>query len=114
MTVAPAFTFQDWMRALMERRRLAARGDGSTGPLCLERGGVWSARLHGGEHLTLTCTDGQLWLTCEGDSRDVVLGPGHTVHVDVPGHVVVQALRAARLHVSTSAAQHHAAETHTP
>ncbi|QSQ28523.1 DUF2917 domain-containing protein [Pyxidicoccus parkwayensis] len=84
------------MRALAEWLRPGARGDGSEGPLCLELGATWSAHLHGGQHLALTCADGQLWLTREGDARDYVLGPGDTVQVDAPGHVVVQALRAAR------------------
>jgi hypothetical protein len=97
MTVTPTFTVHDWMRALAEQLRPGARGDGSAGPLCLARGAMWSTHLHGGEHLALTCVDGQLWLTCEGDARDYVLGAGDTVHVDAPGHVVVQALRPASL-----------------
>lgn len=96
MTVTPAFTIHDWMRALAERLRPGTRGDGSTGPRCLARGAMWSAHLHGGEHLALTCAEGQLWLTCEGDARDYVLGPGDSVHMDASGHVVVQALRSAR------------------
>jgi hypothetical protein len=46
--------------------------------------------------LTLTCHEGWIWLTREGDAKDHVLTAGRSVRLDGPGLVVVQALRTAR------------------
>ena len=100
MTVTLPFTLHGWMRALAERLRPGARWEGAAGPVWLERGATWSVRAHAGAPLVLTCGDGQLWLTCEGDARDYVLGPGDTVRLEAAGHVVVQALRPARVFLS--------------
>lgn len=96
MAVTRTFTFHDWLRALAERLRPAPHRDGSEAPVWLARGAMWSTHTHGGERWVLTCGNGQLWLTCEGDATDYVLGPGDTVRLDAPGLVVVQALRPAR------------------
>ncbi|WP_164012539.1 DUF2917 domain-containing protein [Pyxidicoccus trucidator] len=99
MAATLTFTFHDWLRALAEWLRPGAHRNGSEERVLLERGATWGMHTHGGEHLALTCDDGQLWLTCEGDSRDYVLGPGHTVRLKAPGHVVVQALRLTRFNL---------------
>jgi DUF2917 family protein len=52
--------------------------------------------------LRLTCHEGLLWLTREGDSRDEVVKAGGSVRLDGPGLVVVQALRSARFGSSES------------
>ena len=90
----------EWLRALAEWLRPGARRSGPEESVSLAQGGTWSVHLHGGENLALTCGEGLLWLTLEGDSRDYVLSPGHTLPLE-PGHVVVQALRAARFRLAT-------------
>lgn len=40
---------------------------------------------------------GRVWITQEGDRRDVFAGPGDTFHVDRPGLVLVEALEHASL-----------------
>ncbi|NMO18373.1 DUF2917 domain-containing protein [Pyxidicoccus fallax] len=100
MTLTLPITFHDWLRLLARRRRTGAPGDGGAGPVWLERGAMWSLRAHPHEALALTCGDGQLWLTCEGDARDYVLGPGDTVRLEAAGHVVAQALKPTRFRVS--------------
>ncbi|MBL0698772.1 DUF2917 domain-containing protein [Comamonas sp. JC664] len=87
---------RDWMRTVRRRRGFDAEPARSTGPVGLPRGGVWSVRPHGREALELTCTEGELWLTYEGDPRDYVLRPGDRTWLERAGHVVVQALRASR------------------
>lgn len=68
----------------------------------LDEGTVWSRRLRKGG-LRLTCCEGRLWLTREGDARDTVLEAGDSVRLDGPGLVVVQALRPARFSASEDA-----------
>jgi len=96
MAVTLTFTFHDSLRAVAARMRTRPRWDGSEAPVSLARGALWSTHTRGGEPLVLTCGNGQLWLTCEGDARDYVLGPGDTLRLEAPGHWVVQALRPAR------------------
>jgi ferric-dicitrate binding protein FerR (iron transport regulator) len=61
----------------------------------LDEGAVWSCHLRTGG-LRLTCREGVLWLTHEGDPEDTVVEAGSSVRLDGPGLVVVQALRRAR------------------
>lgn len=79
------------------------RGD-SEGPeqVVLDEGAVWSLRLRTGGGLRLTCREGLLWLTREGDPSDKVVQAGGSVWLDGPGLVVVQALRPARFGPSES------------
>lgn len=50
-----------------------------------------------GRGLVLLCLDGHLWLTQEGDTRDIVLDPGQTARIERDGLTIVQALSHARL-----------------
>ncbi|WP_205507415.1 DUF2917 domain-containing protein [Myxococcus vastator] len=86
----------DWMRKVTKRRRRAPRPALNTGPVQLAQGTPWSVRTRGDEPLMLTCAEGTLWLTREGDARDYVLWPGDTLRLEHAGHVVVQALRPSR------------------
>lgn len=61
----------------------------------LPRGGM--RRITDGRGLRLLCLDGRLWLTQQGDARDIVLEPGQTARVERDGLTIVQALRDARL-----------------
>jgi hypothetical protein len=64
------------------------------GTVTLARGEVWSRRVRSCG-FTLTCHEGWVWLTREGDAEDHVLAAGDSVQLDQPGLVVVQALRSA-------------------
>jgi len=74
---------------------LPARCPMGHGPVTLARGAVWSRRVRSCG-FTLTCHEGWVWLTREGDAEDHVLAAGDSVVLDQPGLVVVQALRPAR------------------
>jgi hypothetical protein len=63
--------------------------------VALPGGALWSHTVHSSE-LTLTCHEGWIWLTREGDAKDHVLTAGRALRLDRPGLVVVQALRTAR------------------
>jgi hypothetical protein len=93
----------EWMRT-MKDWLLGARWASRAGAVRLARDEVWGAHTSGGEPLVLTCEEGLLWLTREGDSRDFVLRPGDIVELGRPGHVVVQALRPARFLLTRAAA----------
>jgi hypothetical protein len=86
--------FLEGVRAAVTRW-LGTRSEGSHTLVALPRGTLWSqpVRLSG---LTLTCHEGWIWLTREGDMMDHVLTAGRSVRLDGPGLVVVQALRTAR------------------
>ncbi|MCP3140079.1 DUF2917 domain-containing protein [Pyxidicoccus xibeiensis] len=101
MAVTLTFPFHHWLRALAERLRPGVQRSYTAGPVSLERGATWSVRTQADESLTLTCGEGLLWLTREGDSRDYVLNPGQTVRLEVPGRVVVQALRPASFRLAS-------------
>jgi hypothetical protein len=44
----------------------------------------------------ITCESGELWLTQDGDRRDIILPAGHAWLVDRPGPLVLSALTASR------------------
>lgn len=48
---------------------------------------------------TVKCESGRIWLTADGDGRDVVLTVGESVSFPAGRHVVAQALGAAELRV---------------
>ena len=75
---------------------------GYVNSVTLARGEIWSRRVHAAGS-TLTCHEGWVWLTREGDARDYVLAAGDSVRLDKPGLVVVQALRTARFELQRAA-----------
>ena len=48
----------------------------------------------------LTCASGELWITVDGDGRDIILGPGDSYRIERTAPVVVSAMRAATLVVA--------------
>lgn len=50
-----------------------------------------------GRRLTVLCTEGQLWLTRDGDIEDYILGAGQGFEVRPDDRATVQALRASRV-----------------
>jgi hypothetical protein len=87
-----------WLRGAVVRR-LPAKHDGTYGGVTLARGALWSYRVRS-SGLTLTCQEGGVWLTREGDAEDHVLSAGDTLRLDTPGLVVVQALSSVRFELS--------------
>lgn len=53
--------------------------------------------------LVITCSSGTLWITIEGDNRDILLHPGERLQVAMKGKVVVEARRAAGMRVAIGA-----------
>lgn len=47
----------------------------------------------------LLCHDGELWITFDGDRRDLILGPGQSHRIDSRAPVVVSALKASTVSV---------------
>lgn len=54
-------------------------------------------RIDESQHARIRCEDGTVWITQDGDPRDVVLGAGQQFTVDRPGQVVVFSLSGATL-----------------
>jgi hypothetical protein len=59
--------------------------------------------------LALTCGEGVLWLTVDGDPRDFVLEAGETFETRDHGRVLVYALAPSRISVAAAAPAAHAA-----
>lgn len=53
-------------------------------------------RIEHGQGLHVQCLSGSLWLTQDGDPRDIVLGPGEGATIERDGLSVVTALSDAR------------------
>ena len=89
------------MKALLDGLRevvtrwLGTRSELTSTLVGLPSGALWSHSVHA-DGLVLTCHEGWLWLTREGDAKDYVLTAGTCVRLDRPGRVVVQALRNTR------------------
>ncbi len=64
----------------------------------LPRGAV--LRIAGGEPHVIDVFEGQVWLTQDGDPRDVILEAGESFRFDCDGLTLVQAFRPSRLLVS--------------
>jgi hypothetical protein len=47
--------------------------------------------------VSISCLEGDLWITQQGDSRDYMIGPGERFVVDAPGRVVVSSLHQAEI-----------------
>ncbi len=60
--------------------------------LCMARRQV--VKVSGGRGHTVVCHDGSVWVTQDGDPRDVVLGAGETFTLDRDGTALVQAFEA--------------------
>ncbi|HEX8704952.1 MAG TPA: DUF2917 domain-containing protein [Myxococcaceae bacterium] len=89
------------MKALLDGLRATVTGWWGARRECasilvtLPRGTLWSHQVHSSE-LTVTCLEGWIWVTREGDAKDHVLTAGRSLQLDTPGRVVVQALRPSR------------------
>ena len=66
--------------------RLELNQDG----LCLKRSQLLS--VCGGVGRTLVCHSGSVWVTQEGDQRDIILGAGEAFVLDHAGTALVQGL----------------------
>lgn len=67
-----------------------------TATIVLGEGQVWG-HTAGREPLHLRCKTGLLWITAEGEKRDVILHPGETWTAHRRGRVVVEALAPSRM-----------------
>jgi hypothetical protein len=68
-----------------------------TAPICLPKG--QAALLDDARGAWVRCRGGSVWVTQEGDRRDVVLEPGDSVRIERDGMAVVSALRDASVDV---------------
>ena len=66
-------------------------------------------RVHGGAGNEIVCHSGSVWLTQEGDPRDIVLGAGETFVLERRGQALVQALEQSALSFARSARAAHSA-----
>jgi hypothetical protein len=53
----------------------------------------------------IDCLEGSLWITQDGDPRDVILPAGHSYRIDRTSRVMVFATADARLRISSQPAQ---------
>jgi hypothetical protein len=62
-----------------------------------------TVRLDDAHGATVSCAAGCVWVTRDGDSRDLILGAGEKARIDGPGMVVIQAFETSRLAVAANA-----------
>ncbi len=95
--------FSPWLNApFFEGQRPLIRNDHSTrvrltgtGEIKLKKGGLWKTKRNVG--LYLLCQEGIVWVTQEGDTRDIFLKGGEQFRLDKPGLVIAQALTEAEI-----------------
>jgi hypothetical protein len=61
-------------------------------------------RIENGSGLQVTCLEGVLWLTLEGDNRDIALTAGRSFTIDRDGLTVVYALKPSTITVGVAPA----------
>jgi hypothetical protein len=67
--------------------------------------------LHTRKGQRIECRTGQIWVTQDGDARDVILGSDESLTLDRSGHTLVSALEDASFMLRVDAAP---ARAHTP
>lgn len=60
-------------------------------------------RLEDAHGATISCANGSVWVTRDGDSRDMILSAGQKARIDGPGMVVVQAFETSYVAVAANA-----------
>jgi hypothetical protein len=71
--------------------------------LCLQRNQV--VKVHGGRGHAIVCHSGSVWVTQDGDPRDVILRAGDAFTLDRKGPVLVQAFAPGAISITPAAAQ---------
>jgi hypothetical protein len=74
-------------------------------PICLPKG--QAALLDEARGAWVHCRSGSVWVTQEGDRRDVVLEPGESILIERDGTAVVSAVRDASVDVQPAPAPAH-------
>ena len=86
-----------WSRGGVAERQ-AARDSSESEPRCLERGAVLAVQRP--LNRAVECLRGTLWVTHDGDPKDVVLEAGQTYLPERDARMLVQALSAAEFRVT--------------
>lgn len=98
--------FSRWLNSsFFEDQRLLIRNDHSTrvrltgvGEIKLKKGDLWKTKRNVG--LYLLCQEGMVWITQEGDTKDIFLKGGEQFGLDRPGLVIAQALTEVEISVT--------------
>lgn len=69
------------------------------GEITLKKGDLWKTKRNS-LGLYLLCREGIVWITQEGDARDIILQAGEEFRLDRPGLVIVQAFSEAKISVA--------------
>jgi hypothetical protein len=62
-----------------------------------------TVRLDDAHGATVSCATGSVWVTRDGDSRDMILSGGQKARIDGPGMVVIQAFETSHIAVAANA-----------
>ncbi|TWO71133.1 DUF2917 domain-containing protein [Caenimonas sedimenti] len=95
-----AFPFSSWVRALRGTGSLAGQRivPAVRGPLTIDKGATLVVGRAAGT--SVTCVSGSLWITHDGDVKDVLLDAGDTYHSERSGRMLVHGLAASSARVS--------------
>jgi hypothetical protein len=81
--------------------------------ITLDKYGLWNIEGNrSGE--VISCLNGRLWITQEGDLRDYVLEPGQEFWVTRAGTMIVQALENSKFKFSLNEIDNHVESNHQP
>jgi hypothetical protein len=97
-----------YRNVLRVNRACCPTKEGTTMQLEINRGALALARdalvgIRDGQGTRILCQAGSLWITQEGDVRDVVIGAGEGFTVRTPGLTLVTALRDSKVAVQRAA-----------
>jgi len=67
--------------------------------ITLTENSFWSAHCRSNE-IQIECQEGAVWITQEGDYRDIILHAGQRYGIEKRGRVIVQAIAGARILVN--------------
>ena len=103
MNLAITTAFQDsrsvgrWLRSKASCSIRQTRQDTGIRPSVQEIAMDRILEIKQGAGITIECLEGSVWVTLDGNMRDVILDPGRSFNVDRKRRILIQALDAARV-----------------
>jgi hypothetical protein len=94
------FPFTGWLRAMRASRRQAVQCiiPAVQGPLTIDKGATLVVEHAAGA--SVCCVSGSLWITHDGDIKDVLIDAGDTYRSERAGRMLVHGLAASSARVS--------------
>lgn len=94
LNLPTGFPFTGWLRAMRASRPQAGRRitPAAQGPLTIDKGATLA--IERGAGVDVCCVSGSLWITHDGDVKDVLIDAGGTYRSERAGRMLVHGLAA--------------------